>query len=76
MTFRNKEYLQCISICSIFLFCRFIFLRRTAAERDYQLVLSNETMFQSGTDGFKNTNQKGRYHQKERSLASSLLTKP
>ena len=33
------------------------------------LALLNETTFQSGTDGFKNTNQE-RHYQKERRLMS------
>ena len=40
----------------------------------YHVVLLNETMFQSGTVGFKSSNHK-RYHQKERRLTSLSLMK-
>jgi hypothetical protein len=42
--------------------------------KDCHLALLNETTFQFGTDGFRNSSQE-RYYQKERRLMSLLLMK-
>jgi len=61
---KQKNTLCVYRVGSIFLFFRFIFKTKNSCNGRHN-VLSKEITFQSGTDGFKNSNHK-RYHQKEK----------
>ena len=72
---KQKNTLCVYRVGSIFLFFRFIFKTKNSCNGRHN-VLSKEITFQSGTDGFKNSNLQRNYYylqlKKEEELKISL----